>query len=373
MTKRGEVKAPQTAPYLAISANADAFGALWKKRIVLGWYPGKTLADAYLGCFILENINWKSGEFQSILRDNKRHTTRSLANIAGLPKSLVSDTIQRWESLKFIGRYAPGPKRPGTLSINWNTLRDSPHLSGEWADLPGEGTDDLPGEGTVVSGERADLPGERAVVSVEGTDRAPLYKDNHSYHSSHLGEGARSAPPNASFAGANPSDKERCETKGVVTDSAPPIPPRGQVASATKPSVRNADTPSVDLPANFGSDPNNLNPYAKSVIRNRRYGGLAGLDGSEGVTFDLDAGTLDVVNGTRATLEREASERGLDLSAALVKAATKLAKDPRNASPMTAITEIRQALQYQEQDRRTTTTKKLSFGRGGFGRNFKGL
>lgn len=373
MRKRGQVDKPLRAAYLTVSANSDDFGRLWRKRVILGWYPGKTLADAYLGNFILENINWRTGEFQAFLRENSRHTSRSLAEIAGIPQSTVQETIARWEEQKFIGRYAPSPKRPGTLTISWDVLRTVdcvPDLTGEHSDVTAERSDEVTGERSVVTGERSDLTGGQSDVTGERSDRRPLYKDNHSIHSSHLGGGARVASETP-LAGANSSIKAAPKDDVLTTKSEdPPMPPAARVEPATKPGVRIAP---ATIPPGFGTDINNLNPHAQMVRQNRRYGALTTLDGSDGVVFDIQLGTLSLVNGTLASFQTHCAERGLDLSAALVKAAVKVAKDPRNATPTMALAEINQALAYQEADKRKAPSSAgIKIDRG-WNRGFKGF
>ena len=371
--KRGQVDKPLRAAYLTVSANSDDFGRLWRKRVILGWYPGKTLADAYLGNFILENINWRTGEFQAFLRENARHTTRSLADIAGLPQRTVAETIQRWEEMKFIGRYAPGPKRPGRLSISWDVIRnaDEPqYLSAGCSDVSGERSDELSAECSDVSGERSVVSAGCSDVSGERSDARPLYKDNHSIHSSRLGGGAR-ATSETPLAGANSSIKAVPGNDPLTTESEdPPMPPAARVAGSTKPVVHVGQ---ATIGPGFGTDINNLNPHAQMVRQNRRYGALTMLDGSDGVVFDITLGKLSLVNGTLASFQDHCAERGLDLSAALVKAAVKVAKDPRNATPTMALAEINQALAYQEADKRKAPTSAgIKIDRG-WGRGFKGF
>ncbi|WP_291160480.1 hypothetical protein [Hyphomicrobium sp.] len=150
--------------------------------------------------------------------------------------------------------------------------------------------------------------------------------------------------------------------------------PRSKIADTTN---RGQHVVGATLGSGFGSDLNNLNPHAYSVRNNRRYGALTTLDGSEGVHYDIQLGKLTLVNGTLVSFETHCAERGLDLSAALVKAATRIAKDPRNATPTMVLAEINQALAYQEQDKRSPAAggpKRFSIGRGGWGaRNFKGI
>jgi hypothetical protein len=147
----------------------------------------------------------------------------------------------------------------------------------------------------------------------------------------------------------------------------PPIVPQARVSHTT---AEHSKVAIATSEPGFGTDINNLNPYARQVRQNRRYGALAGLDGSEGVVFDLQLGKLSLVNGTLASFEAHCAERGLDLSTALVKAATKLAKDPRNATPTAALAEINQALAYQEHDKRKVPSPggirfNRTWGRGG--------
>lgn len=187
------------------------------------------------------------------------------------------------------------------------------------------------------------------------------------------GQRATSAqsPP---LAGANSSIKEGASNKAEQTSSEvkPPVVPQAQILSTT---IEAPKIAAASFGAGCGNDINNINPHAHQVRQNRRYGALTALDGSEGVIFDLGLGKLSLANGTLAAFEQDAEARGLDLSAALTKAATKLAKDPRNATPAMALAEINQALAYQEHDKRNAgTAKKLSLGRGGWGaRNFKGI
>jgi hypothetical protein len=188
-----------------------------------------------------------------------------------------------------------------------------------------------------------DLSHPESVVQ-DDTDRLKVL-------SAHLSaqEGVATSATNPPFAGANSSDDKSGEQHKAVDapSEGPPSPQAGVV-----PAMINAPSITQALPAGFGADLNNLNPHAASIRQNRRYGALTMLDGSEGVLYDIQLGKLTLVNGTLAHFEQEAKARGLDLSAALVKAAVKVAKDPRNATPTMVCAEINQALAYQEQDKR---------------------
>lgn len=320
-------------------------------------------------------------ETEQVFGDSARERLQRVANI---PRTNTFDAaisaIQKLGILKIDRRYSNGMggrvyQRGGAYIMtreSWPTPRVAPTVAANRkSTLGGQPSSAL---SDVSRGERRGRSpspplSDKSHPRSAGMTEPPLsvgdYIDNDEVYDEVDGEA--SPPP---FAGANPSSKEELITNVVFRDGAPPIPPQPRVDAATKPSVRNVDTPSIELPANFGSDPNNLNPYAQQVRRNRRYGGLAGLDGSDGVAFDIDSGVLTLVNGTRQTFEREAKARGLDLEAALVKAAAKVAKDPRSASPAYVLAEIRQALSYQEQDKRkapSNTGIKINrgWGRGG--------
>lgn len=124
MTKRGQVKQPLQATYLTVDAKVDSYKALWKKRVVLGWYPAKMASDAHLASFILENINWRTGELQSVaIFDAGGHSLRSLSVITGLSMATIQSILERWVSLKIIQRNRIGEGRRGTILINWNVVR----------------------------------------------------------------------------------------------------------------------------------------------------------------------------------------------------------------------------------------------------------
>jgi len=124
MNGRGKVRQPLRALYLTVDAKVDAYKTLWKKRVVLGWYPGKMPSDTHLASFILENINWRTGELQSVtVLEAGGHSLRSLSAIAGLPTSTVRSILERWGDLQLIERCAIGEGRRAKLSINWHVIR----------------------------------------------------------------------------------------------------------------------------------------------------------------------------------------------------------------------------------------------------------
>lgn len=124
MTKRGQVKQPLHATYLEVDAKIDSYKALWKKRVVLGWYPAKMTSDAHLASFILENINWRTGELQSVaIFDAGGHSLRSLSALTGLPTATIQSILERWVNLKIIHRNRIGEGRRGAILINWDVLR----------------------------------------------------------------------------------------------------------------------------------------------------------------------------------------------------------------------------------------------------------
>lgn len=124
MHGRGKVRQPHRAVYLIVDAKVDAYKTLWKKRVVLGWYPGKMPSDAHLASFILENISGRTGELWSVaLMETGGHSLRSLSDIAGLPTSTVRAILERWADLHFIDRCAIGEGKRAKISIDWNVIR----------------------------------------------------------------------------------------------------------------------------------------------------------------------------------------------------------------------------------------------------------
>jgi len=311
-------------------------------------------------------------ETEQVLGDSARERLQRVANI---PRINTFDTaisaIQKLGILQIDRRYSNGRggrvyQRGATYIMtreSWPTSAIAPTAAAKAKSTLGN----------QPSSALNDKSPPRSAWMTEPPLSAGDYIDNDEVNDEVNGEGAQrtQTPP---FAGAKPSEERSGLTSkdALTTESEePPIVPRAKILSTTLEPVAVAGASSgIELPANFGSDPNNLNPYAQQVRRNRRYGGLAGLDGSDGVAFDIDSGTLTLVNRTRQTFEREAKARGLDLEAALVKAAAKVAKDPRSASPAYVLAEVRQALSYQEQDKRkapSNTGIKINrgWGRGG--------
>jgi hypothetical protein len=124
MHTRGKLIRPHGADYLTIDAKMDGYKALWKKRVVLGWYPGKTPADTHLASFLLENVHRLKGELESVaIFETGGHSLRSLSLIAGLPVSTVGAVLQRWSEYGFIERSRIGDGRRGKLKINWDRIR----------------------------------------------------------------------------------------------------------------------------------------------------------------------------------------------------------------------------------------------------------
>ncbi|RUO98950.1 hypothetical protein [Hyphomicrobium sp.] len=219
-----------------------------------------------------------------------------------------------------------------------------------------------PIEAPAISGDTTPANSHEGTPAISDDPPLPFHTSeparNRQLNQQENGREAHSAqsPP---LAGASSFEKGRADNG---SSESPPTPQQ-HVAAATKLPVR------VGAATRFGSDLNNLNPHAASVRHNRRYGALSSLDGSEGVVFDIQLGRLSLVNGTLAHFEQEAKARGLDLSAALVKAAVKVAKDPRNATPTMVAAEINQALAYQEADKRKAPAAGgLRFNRSNFGR-----
>ena len=123
MHARGKVDRPLRADYLTVDTKVDAYKTLWKKRVVLGWYPGKTSADTHLAAFLLENVRWRTGAIESVaILDAGGHSLRSLSIISGLPVSSVGSILLRWVNLGFIARCRIGERRRGSISINWEAI-----------------------------------------------------------------------------------------------------------------------------------------------------------------------------------------------------------------------------------------------------------
>ncbi len=256
---RGLLNPPLPAEYLKVRDNEDDFGKLLQKKLVLGYYPGKTSEHSHLWSFIRANIDWKSGKPQTHLQEFM--STRRLAEVSGMPKSAVHLFLQavgpKPKGLGFLKRGEPSEGRKGTLRLNWEVIRryvapevapSAPaargtkgrtysHHSG--ADVSVERTKTVSVEGTnpntEMSVEGTEVSVERTEVSVEGT-RTIYTRSTRSTVERQPTFLAEGAPPPLKAA-THPSAVKGSEGQGSEVQSPSPVPatpsPRPSAVSAT--------------------------------------------------------------------------------------------------------------------------------------------